>query len=138
MKRKMLKGLLLLALTSSLAACNDDGNSEDSSSLVCDKTVTSFWRGTNIALNLDLSGFELNQTDTAVFTLSTGEECTAIGKIEGDECSGTFIMNSSQYTGGGFGDPGCSDLVGTSRYTIEGSEMKACNTADETACNFYD
>ncbi len=134
MKRRIYKGLLLLAITSFLAACKNDG---DSNALSCSKPVNSVWNGTNVSLILDLSDFELNQTDTAIFTLATGEECTAIGKIEGDECSGTFIINSSQYTGGGSGDPGCADLVGTDRYTIEGSKMTACDSADENACNSY-
>lgn len=124
---------VLMAFT--LVAC---GGGDDNKAPTCEKQVNTFWEGINVALNLDLRGFEINQTDTIVFTLATGEECTSIGKIEGDECSGTFIINSSQYTGGGSGDPGCSGFIGTDRYTIEGSEMTVCDTADENDCNFYD
>ena len=130
----MYRKIVLILMATTLMAC-DDGDSKAQS---CDKPVTSSWEGTNVALDLDLSGFELNQTDTVIFTLGSGEECTAIGQIEGDNCSGTFIINSSQYTGGGSGDPGCSDLIGTDRYTIEDSEMKVCDSADDTACNFYE
>lgn len=124
---------ILMAFT--LVACGGDG---DSNALSCDKPINSFWTGINVALNLDLSDFEINQSDTVVLTFPTGEECTGIGKIEGDECSGTLIVSSGQYTGGGSGDPGCADLIGTDRYTIEGSEMTVCDSDDESACNFYE
>ena len=135
--------LVLFMVLPFIWSCGDDDSSPavvgDGSPVAatCVKQVASTWFTPDLNLSLDLTGFQLNTPTAFDLNFQSGEQCTATVNITGDGCTGTWVVTSANYAGGGAGDPGCSQLIGTDTYSIVGSIMTVCDASVPTECAVY-
>lgn len=138
----MIKRAILFLILIGLSACGGgDGGGSAIVRETCTKGITSDWEtqgGQSVDASLDLSSFTIGSIRSVELVFSGGEVCDLDIRILGGECSGELEVSGSTYTGGGGGDPGCSDFNGTQEYNIPVFLLEICpETGGDAACLTY-
>lgn len=125
--------IVLLGLTVSLiAACGGGSGGGDAAS----KSLFSSWTEASTGYVINLTGGSFGNTLPFTFILVNGAKCGCDVNLVGTEASGTYVVSSCQYTGGGPGNPNCSALNSNGSYSKTGSTLKLCSSSG-SSCETY-
>lgn len=99
------------------------------------KDLFSVWTADDNSEIIDLRGMDFGVGMNMGLEAGTGERCYCSLAIGGTQASGTALLGSCTYTGGGSGDPGCAALNQAYTFTNSAAIFRLCNASNH--CTTY-